>query len=158
MVDWGKFPPLSSTAAPSADVDQTAGINSSWHKRSGLGLAPGPRSDGGDGMSLILCSDVSLFLDNLNLSPVFMLSGMDFQDALGSSADSFANLASLLNGLLFLDTVIEVDVAPMRCPRRSPAQYRATWLTREDCRDHRVNHRRGPPGPGEPTQVSGSSR
>lgn len=33
MVNWGKFPPLSSTAAPSVSVDQAAGINSPRRKK-----------------------------------------------------------------------------------------------------------------------------
>src|SRR5262245_39918075 len=47
MVDWGKFPPLSRTAAPSASIDQTAGIFSPRRRRSDLGPAAGPRPDGG---------------------------------------------------------------------------------------------------------------
>jgi hypothetical protein len=96
-------------------------------------------------MSLILCSDVSPFLDNLKLSPVFTLSGTDFQDALGSPVDSFANLASALKGLLFPDTAIEVDVA-VAVPRARVhvGQFAAPLAAL--------------PGPGDLTQANGSSR
>jgi hypothetical protein len=61
-----------------------------------------------DTMPFVLCSDFTIFPDNLQLGPVFTLSGMDFQDNTGWPI-SIVNENNGLNGLQFPDTGLSVD-------------------------------------------------
>jgi hypothetical protein len=61
-------------------------------------------------MPFVLCADFSLFSDNQQLGPVFILSGMDFQDIPGSPVVSFVNRTNGTNGLQFPDSGIEISL------------------------------------------------
>ena len=93
MVDWGKFPLLSSTAAPSASINDAGRIYSPRRKRSGLGPVPESQLDGGD-MSAILYSGFPFFPDILKLGPVVTLPEIDFRGTPGKPVVSFVNQAS----------------------------------------------------------------
>jgi hypothetical protein len=58
-------------------------------------------------MSFVLCADFSIFPDDLQLGPVFTLSGMDFQDNPGGGV-SIVNQSSGVTGLQFPDVGIEI--------------------------------------------------
>ncbi|MEV6757537.1 hypothetical protein [Streptomyces sp. NPDC051214] len=61
-------------------------------------------------MPFVLCSDFTIFPDDLQLGPMFTLSGMDFQDAPSSKFTSFVNRTAGLNGLQFGDVGLEVTL------------------------------------------------
>lgn len=79
-------------------------------------------------MPFVLCSDFTIFPDDLRMGPVFTLSGMDFQDAPGSSFTSVVNSTAGLKGLQFGDAGIEVTL-PTTVPwaRMRVGQFNTTF-------------------------------
>lgn len=79
-------------------------------------------------MPFLLCADFTLFPDDTQLGPAFMLAAMDFQDTAGGLPASFVNETAGERGLQFPDSGLEVDLpTPVPSARLRVGQFNSDY-------------------------------